>query len=599
MLPRVGMIQDQYTGEYTRYDPDALCPALAHGVLDYFGNTPRMPEGHNKWLIVVASRQTGKSATIALATYIKTAYNPGSTGSIIADTKNRADELFRHAKNQHSAMPADIRMPEHQSSSGATRKIVFESPGAGELGQFQTYSAQSDNIGIGRSWDFTTISEVPFIPGFGSVWSGMQPAFVNRRNALVVLESTPAPLSEPSAEIFRDMAVGAKQNPDGRFDYLFVPFFLSWANEREWRKGWVPEKHELDMLDKYGPKNGEDPYAARAPYLTFRNLAFLRGVRESDARIRREPELLWVWYPPDDVICWTYGGGGQFGDHVVAGQMMHTRYEWRDDDTYVEYHPPRADAVYAIGVDPAGWGTGDPSSFQVLEVWDDKWVHVAEFESRTADPNTVAAKICEVAKRYNDAFVTVESNGVGAGVIAILELASGPDGVVIRTPDKPEEPQKHFLKHLMYRENGKPGFAASKQRWGQLIAITIDALQTNKLVVEGDQIFSQLRSYRRDAEFDDSEQRKLMDVPSKKRKKHHWDRVSALMWACFGATMCPVRFRPETSYREAAAAMGVTLDEVAKQSEAGFRQVTYRDLKKQAWKDKSRKRKEAKSRYRR
>jgi hypothetical protein len=80
------------------------------------------------------------------------------------------------------------------------------------------------------------------------------------------------------------------------------------------------------------------------------------------------------------------------------------------------------------------------------------------------------------------------------------------------------------------------------------MAAMIDALM-DRLVLNDAETVEQLRSYRRDKELEDSEKFKLLQ-PNKlgrgRRAKHHWDRISALLWACLVARDLPVRYKPKT-----------------------------------------------------
>ena len=220
------------------------------------------------------------------------------------------------------------------------------------------------------------------------------------------------------------------------------------------------------------------------------------------------------------------------------------------DNRYMEYESPKADAVYVIGVDPAGFGSGDQASFQVLELWAEEWIQVATFSSSEADPPEVARYILEAAKRYNNAEVVVENNGVGAGVLSILEIASDYNGIVLVDPKGTE--RRFHLKNLYYHKRGSarsaPGIPASKRTNSEAMAAMIDALM-DRLVLNDAETVEQLRSYRRDKELEDSEKFKLLK-PGKtgrgRRSKHHWDRISALLWACLIARDLPVRYKPKT-----------------------------------------------------
>ncbi len=204
----------------------------------------------------------------------------------------------------------------------------------------------------------------------------------------------------------------------------------------------------------------------------------------------------------------------------------------------------------------AGFGSGDQASFQILEVWADEWRQVATFSSSEPDPPEVARYVLEAAKRYNDAEVVVENNGVGAGILSVLELASDYNGVVLVNPQGVE--RKYHLKNLYYHKRGSvratPGIPAGKRTNAEAMASMIDALM-DKLILKDAETVEQLRSYRRDKELEDNEKFKLLKpgkVGRGRRSKHHWDRISALLWACLIARDLPVRYKPKTEEQLAA-----------------------------------------------
>ena len=542
-VPEFCSVVDQRTEDIIQYDADRVCPRLQHSILGFMGDTPRDEDGMTQWLIVNASRQTTKSTTTALAMANLAEYTPGAFAAIIADKKERAEDLFRAIDISYEYKPEEVKYPTIPNRE--SRQLTFT-----HKGKIRTLAANQENVGIGRGASYLHMSEVPFWNDPADVWFKMGPAFRNRQNAVIVMESTPAPMSEPGAEWYRDMCAEARKG-HGRLKFLFVPFHESRLNERKWHPSWKPDSTEIKLLEKYGPPTGVEPINnPGANYLTLENLAFRRRVMEEDKLIRRYPELFFVFYPVNSITCWQQPGGGAIPVHVLERHLEAELVPWNPkDNRYMEYSEPHPDAVYVIGVDPAGFGSGDHASFQVLEVWADEWKQVATFSSSEADPPEVARYILEAAKRYNDAEVVVENNGVGAGVLSILELASDYNGVVLVSVNGVEK--KHYLKNLYYNKRGTnstPGIPASKRKNAEAMAAMIDALM-DRLVLNDMETVEQLRSYRRDKELEDSEKFKLLQ-PGKlgrgRRSKHHWDRISALLWACLIARDAPVRLKPKT-----------------------------------------------------
>ena len=543
-VPEFCSVVDQRTEDIIQYDADRVCPRLQHSILAFMGDTPRDSDGMTQWLIVNASRQTTKSTTTALAMANLAEYTPGAFAAIIADKKERAEDLFRAIDISYEYKPEEVKYP--TIANRESRQLTFT-----HKGKIRTLAANQENVGIGRGASYLHMSELPFWNDPADVWFKMGPAFRNRENAVIVMESTPAPMSEPGAEWYRDMCAEARKG-HGRFKFLFVPFYESKLNERNWDKSWKPDSTEMKLLEKYGPPTGLEPVKAKgAGYLTLENLAFRRRVMEEDKLIRRYPELFFVFYPVNSITCWQQPGGGAIPLHVLEKHLEGDMIPWNPaDNRYMQYQDPHPDGVYVIGVDPAGFGSGDQASFQVLEVWENEWRQVATFSSSEADPPEVARYILEAAKKYNNAEVVVENNGVGAGVLSILELASDYNGIVLVDPKGVE--RRYHLKNLYYHRRGStraaPGIPASKRTNSEAMAAMIDALM-DKLILHDAETIEQLRSYRRDKELEDSEKFKLLQpgkVGRGRRSKHHWDRISALLWACLVARDVPVRYKPKT-----------------------------------------------------
>jgi hypothetical protein len=78
---------------------------------------------------------------------------------------------------------------------------------------------------------------------------------------------------------------------------------------------------------------------------------------------------------------------------------------------------------YLVAVDPAGGGSGgDNSAIEVLEL--ETGMQCAEFAGHLGAAE-LAGLVAELARCYNNAWVVVERNNHGSGVLAHLERAEG------------------------------------------------------------------------------------------------------------------------------------------------------------------------------
>ena len=545
-LPLYGSVMDQESGEVITYDPDRIAPYLHRRILSFVHEKRRIPSGHRKWGVVLASRQTGKSALTAKAMYVQTAYTPNSYAALIADTSDRAVDIFRHINTCHEGMPDDVRMdtiPNRES-----RQITFS-----HRGVIRTASEGANMVGIGRSYDYVVMSEIPFWKNAAGAWNGLYPAVTNRKEACVIFESTPAPMYMPSAEFYADICAEARKGL-GRWEFMFAPFFSSRLNERPWGDGWTFTSEEISLLERFGPQ-GRAPMSApgEVRYLTLENLAFRRETMAMDPLIKREPDLFYVFFPVDPVTCWMHVGGGAIPKHAVREHLGRVVVPWNPlDGKYQEYLQPDPNAPYIISVDPAGWMGHDQACFHVLEAYAGRWGlrQAATYSTNESNPHVMARYIIEAAEKYNNAEVIVENNGVGAGVVALLELAST-TGLVI--PDENGTEKRYYLKNLYYHKlaskaGSRPGIPAGTTTNAEALARLIDALM-ERLVIYDEETLDQVVRYRRDKEVEDSERWRIMNPTSTgsgKRSKHHWDRVSALMWGCYLAYRIRQRYKPST-----------------------------------------------------
>ena len=543
-LTTVGTLVDQSTGEVFKYDPDRVSPGLQRSLLRFMTDTPRDKDGFKKWLCVLASRQQGKSVTAALGAYAKTAYHRGIYSAIIADHKERANDLFRAIVECHDNMPSSVKMP--TIANRESRQLTFK-----HNGKIRTLSAEQNMVGIGRAVDYLLLSEMVFWPNAADAWNGLLPSIINRKEATIINECTPGQMHKPGAEWYKDTFAEARRG-EGRWQAVFAPFFSSLLNQRSWDPTWLLTNEELRLLDKFGPKDNQPASnPGDITYLTLENLAFRRSVLELDREVRRNPDLFRVFYPTDSVTCWVHGGGGAIPMHAVEKHLGYALVPWTPGDEYKEYKEPDPTAIYVLAADPAGWTGGDHASFQILEVWEDQWVQAATFSSNQVDPVSFARTIIEKAERYNNAYTIVENNGVGLGTLSILELATDSSGTVLK--NKWGEEKRYHLKNLYYHSlagsaKQKPGIPAGAKTNAEALAALIDAL-LDKLVLQDEETVDQLTTYRRDKEVAESDKWRILNegkTASGRRGRGHWDRISALLWACYYARRVPIRIRQKT-----------------------------------------------------
>ena len=501
-LRAYAQIIDQKTGKENLFDPFAITGRLQETVVSYYSEPPITSLNQVKWLTLLGYRQAGKSLTAELCGYVRAAYTPGHDHVCIADNRDRAEYLHRRIHLTHSRWPEPVRAKTVPNRE--VRQLTFQ-----HGGKMRVLSGESGAVGIGQSPDSFHGSELPYWRNAGHQFSMIYPSMINRDHSQILLESTPAPMSEPSAEWWRDHCRDAKLGR-GRWAYAFFPFWDGVLNQRPWPQGQQLTLEEMRLLEKYG-------------HLGLRkdNLQFRRLMIETDAEIRRNPDLFRVYYPFDDLTCWIASVGSVFHPTLLRKHQEAQLVKWTEP--YMEYEQPEGGAVYVMGVDPAGYAARDHASFQVLKVYDGEWTQVATYGGVT-DPVVFAKKINEVGKKYNNALVAVESNGVGVATLALLEELG--------------------YSNLFYEKPYKPGVAATAKSVTMMLSYLQDALR-DELILRDEDTVGQLGSYREDKRTERSAVSEMLHSgkSGKRRERHHWDKISALQIACLAARQAPRRYK--------------------------------------------------------
>ena len=458
-----GHVQDQSTGNAIRYNPNAITDRLQSTIVSYFSNPPLTADGQVRW-------------------------------------RNRAEYLHGRVHFCHNRWPEAIRSPTHGGRE--VRQLTFD-PAVG--GKMRVLSGESGAVGIGQSPDSFHGSEIPFWGDAERQFSLIFPSMINRDHSLMLLEATPW----EADSWWHDRCTEARYG-DGRWVYAFFPFWDGKLNRRVWRPGDKLDNTEIEMMNRHG-KEG----------LTLENIAFRRLMMDTDPEIRRNPDLFRVFYPLDDVSCWLKTNRSVIHPDLLEKHSKREMQEWHGN--YSEYEAPCSDSVYVIGVDPAGHAARDHASFQVLKCEDDKWEQVACYADHT-EPVMFTDRLIAVANRYNRAFVCVESNGVGAATIALLQQAEYPN--------------------LFHEKPYRPGFTSTSQSIDKMLGWLQDALR-DELIINDKDTFIQLSTYRHDKRVEDGVGAEMLrgTTGKKRRSRHHWDKISALQMAIVAARSAPRRIR--------------------------------------------------------
>ena len=121
--------------------------------------------------------------------------------------------------------------------------------------------------------------------------------------------------------------------------------------------------------------------------------------------------------------------------------------------------------------------------------------------------------------------IAVESNGVGQAVLSLLV--------------------ERGYTNLYYEAKFKPGFTSTSKSLDEATGWLVDSL-LDDLVLNDKDTVQQLQTYKNDKRVEESASSEILRgaASGKRRDRHHWDKVSALILAIVGARYAPKRTKP-------------------------------------------------------
>jgi hypothetical protein len=151
--------------------------------------------------------------------------------------------------------------------------------------------------------------------------------------------------------------------------------------------------------------------------LNLNQIAYRRRIRADFRGLARQE------FAEDAESCFLASGEGVFELAAVEARLtsvMDAAIARRNGEMEI-WLPPVKGKQYLVAVDPAGGGSqGDYSAAQVLEI--ETGLQCAEFAGHVGGLE-LARLITDLATEYNGAWLVVERNNHGSGVLALAETA--------------------------------------------------------------------------------------------------------------------------------------------------------------------------------
>ncbi len=343
--------------------------------------------------IVLKARQMGLTTWAAARFFLKTITQPGTLTLEVAHTQEAAEEIFRIVHRFLDWLPEELREGALRTSRANARQIVFPEMDA----QYRVVSAGERNAGRGLTAQNLHGSELARWPGDpAETLAGLRAALAP--GAEVILESTP----DGVGGCFHEEWQKAGETGMARH-------FFPW---------WMERRYRARAVDEASLTAEERGLMARKR-LDLEQIGFRRQIRANFRGLARQE------YAEDEESCFLASGNSVFELAAVESRLATAPEptERRRNGELEIWLPPLKGKDYLAAVDPSGGGSeGDYSAIQILEM--ETGLQCAEFAGHVGGLE-LARLATELAAEYNQAWLVVERNNHGSGVLALAETVCG------------------------------------------------------------------------------------------------------------------------------------------------------------------------------
>ncbi|MGA2807957.1 MAG: terminase [Terracidiphilus sp.] len=343
--------------------------------------------------IVLKARQMGLTTWAAARFFLKTITRPGTLTLEVAHTQEAAEEIFRIVHRFLDWLPEELREGPLRTSRVNVRQIVFPEIDA----QYRVVSAGDRNAGRGLTVQNLHCSELARWPGdpaetLAGLRAGLAPG------AELILESTPEGVGGCFHEEWQ------KAGETG-----MVRHFFPW---------WMEERYRAEAVNE-ASLTGEERELMRRHGLDLRQVGYRRQIRTNFRGVARQE------YAEDEESCFLASGDSVFELSAIEARLatMMPPLTVRRNGELEVWLPPVKGKKYLVAVDPAGGGSeGDYSAAQVLDL--ETGLQCAEFAGHMGGLE-LARLVTALAAEYNQAWLVVERNNHGSGVLALIDTVCG------------------------------------------------------------------------------------------------------------------------------------------------------------------------------
>ncbi|KKM08271.1 hypothetical protein LCGC14_1725550 [marine sediment metagenome] len=343
--------------------------------------------------LIPKARQMGVSSKF-LARYLIKCLGKRNTRAVVISHDEKSTQ--RMLNKVHYYLD-HIRGPKARIKNASRNELTFPKTDS----MFYIGTAGAKKFGRGDTITDLHCSEVAFWPDPKKLTAGLFQAVP--RNGEIAMEST----GNGVGNFYHKMCTRAAEGKN-----RWRLHFLSWLKFREYNLK-ISNEEEQDILNNLDDEIGEadliKDYGVTAGQLLFRR----EKLEELDYDIR----LFQQEYPMTLDECFQTTGHSLFNRINYKPSTDWTRL---DQYQYVMIDDAKHKrSKYALGVDVGGGVKKDRSVIEIIDLI--KWEQVGEWVGDNIAPDVLADKVVEIARYWNDAYVTVESNNYGSTTLLALQ----------------------------------------------------------------------------------------------------------------------------------------------------------------------------------
>jgi len=237
-----------------------------------------------------------------------------------------------------------------------------------------THSFYAEGLTV-HNCNFLYLDEVAFIEGYDEFFASVYPTISSGETTKLLMTSTPNGINH-----FYKTCKGAEEKTNG---YQFVK--VMWYDVPGRGEAWKQET--LEALDHDVEKFNQE------------------------------------------YCCQFLGSSGTLINGHKLKELCHSNPITQSEGLY-QYERPNKDSTYAMIVDVSRGKGLDYSAFSIIDITKMPYKQVCTFRDNMIGPSDYATVVHNVAKLYNEAYLMVEVNDIGAQVSDILYLDYGYENLI-------------------------------------------------------------------------------------------------------------------------------------------------------------------------